>query len=295
MDKSLIAPYIRPLEPIPTGMVPSGGLRRNLKAVVFDIYGTLFISGSGGISAHGAAGVPKVDFELLLTRYRIPGPGQLLQARLEQAIRQAHEGLGSQGVDHPEIDIRRIWRRLLPELEGGRLERFAVEYEMIANPVYPMPWVWELLAACHGRHLALGIISNAQFYTPYLFPWFLGRSAAQLGFKPDLVKYSFQQGRAKPSPAMFREVRDALEAKKIPCGTALYVGNDMENDMGPAAALGFQTALFAGDQRSLRLRGASPEGPLRDVDLVITDLGQLIDHIQGATVPPCKTRNWGTD
>ncbi|MFO8111277.1 MAG: hypothetical protein R6T92_02100, partial [Desulfosalsimonadaceae bacterium] len=33
----------------------------------------------------------------------------------------------------------------------------------------------------------------------------------------------------------------------------LFLGNDMRNDILPARRIGFQTALFAGDRRSLRL------------------------------------------
>ena len=59
----------------------------------------------------------------------------------------------------------------------------------------------------------------------------------------------------------------------------LCIGNDMANDIAPAARLGFRTALFAGDQRSLRW---GPGGECDDVgpDIVITDLAQL---------PPCVT------
>ena len=59
----------------------------------------------------------------------------------------------------------------------------------------------------------------------------------------------------------------------------LYVGNDMLNDMLPAAAAGFQTALFAGDARSLRLRETDPRCIDVSPDIVLTDLSQLIEHI----------------
>ncbi len=279
MDKSWIAPYIRPLAPRPTGLIPSGGMRRSPKALLFDIYGTLFISGSGGIGARSAEAFSKDDLEALLARYAIPGPARLLTADLQQAIRRAHARLRGKGVDFPEIDIRRIWHGLLPDLNPERIERFAVEYEMITNPVYPMPCLADLLAAAKARNLALGIISNAQFYTSHLFPWFLGRDLAQLGVDPELVQLSFQSGHAKPSPVMFQALGRELRARGISNAEVLYVGNDMENDMRPAGAVGFQTALFAGDRRSLRLRGASPESPIRGVDLVVSDLGQLMGHL----------------
>ena len=59
----------------------------------------------------------------------------------------------------------------------------------------------------------------------------------------------------------------------------LYVGNDMLNDIYPAAKAGFKTALFAGDSRSLRLRKDKPKCKYLSADIVITDLIQLLDYL----------------
>jgi len=53
----------------------------------------------------------------------------------------------------------------------------------------------------------------------------------------------------------------------------------MLNDIYPANAIGFQTALFAGDQRSLRLRTDDPRCVNLKPDLVLTDLAQLLKYI----------------
>jgi putative hydrolase of the HAD superfamily len=53
----------------------------------------------------------------------------------------------------------------------------------------------------------------------------------------------------------------------------------MLNDIYPAKNAGFNTALFAGDARSLRLRKDIPECKTLSADLVITDLIQLLDYI----------------
>ena len=51
----------------------------------------------------------------------------------------------------------------------------------------------------------------------------------------------------------------------------------MLNDIAAAAAVGFCTALFAGDQRSLRLRTNDKRVGNVQPDLVLTELPQLID------------------
>ncbi|MGD8667822.1 MAG: hypothetical protein PVI58_17580, partial [Desulfobacterales bacterium] len=68
-------------------------------------------------------------------------------------------------------------------------------------------------------------------------------------------------------------------AKGIARSSTLVVGNDMLNDIYPAKKMGFQTALFAGDARSLRLRKDDPRCHDLRADLILTDLEQLIGHI----------------
>jgi putative hydrolase of the HAD superfamily len=53
------------------------------------------------------------------------------------------------------------------------------------------------------------------------------------------------------------------------------LGNDMRNDIVPAARTGFQTVLFAGDARSLRLRSESPECKALRPNAIVTHLAQL--------------------
>ena len=74
----------------------------------------------------------------------------------------------SQGIDYPEVDIIRIWQQVLGLDDMPWVKDFALEYELIVNPVYPMPGLEELLSACNTRKMPMGIISNAQFYTVYL-------------------------------------------------------------------------------------------------------------------------------
>ena len=67
----------------------------------------------------------------------------------------------------------------------------------------------------------------------------------------------------------------------ISAAEALYVGNDMLNDITPAHALGFRTALFAGDARSLRLRENDERVAGIEPDLVLTDLAQILHCVLG--------------
>jgi putative hydrolase of the HAD superfamily len=70
-----------------------------------------------------------------------------------------------------------------------------------------------------------------------------------------------------------------LEEMRIAPAKVVYVGNDMLNDIMPAKHAGFQTALFAGDKRSLRLRQDDSRCNGIIPDLVFTHLMELAELI----------------
>ncbi len=279
IEKKSVQKYIHHLTPLPTSLEPGGALKKKIKCVLFDIYGTLFISGSGDISLAGKKSPEIEEINQLLTKHAIRKSPQTLLNEFYHAIKTRHEELRNRGVDFPEVNIDRIWMKVLQKDDTDIVRQFAVEFELIVNSVYPMPNLEKMLSACRHRNISMGIISNAQFYTPYLFKWFLNSDLNDLGFDPDLVFYSYRFEVAKPSPVLFRIAAEKLEAKGIPPSCVLYLGNDMLNDIYPAKGIGFQTALFAGDKRSLRLRSDDPRCKDLSADLVITDLIQLIRHI----------------
>lgn len=266
--------YLRPLHPLPTGLAPAGRPRAPVRALLCDLYGTLFVSASGDIAT--PIEDPRTqEVAALMARFGIPGTPAALRRRLEEEVDRAHQRLRAAGADCPEVRIERIWQTL-PELGHlARARRFALAYELIVNPVTPMPGLTDLLQTCRRTALPLGIVSNAQFFTPLLFPWFLGASPAKLGFAPDLTVYSFRLGVAKPSPALLEACLPGLRRRGLGTSEVLVLGNDMLNDIAPAQALGFQTALFAGDGRSLRQREDHPACRGLTPDLIVTHLAQV--------------------
>ena len=279
LNKEQVSKYITPLYPISTPLERSGNLKEKIKCILFDIYGTLFISGSGDIGAAKKELQKAGKIEHLLQKYRINKTPEAVLKDLFITIENKHKIMKKNGIDFPEVEIDRIWMGVLENNNLDTARNFAIEYELITNPVYPMPNLKELIAACTEKKILMGIISNAQFYTSYLFEWFLNSKSENLGFNPDLCFFSYRLGRAKPSPFMFKAASGKLKEISVPANSTLYVGNDMLNDIYPAKQAGFNTALFAGDTRSLRLRENAPECKNLSADLVITDLIQLLEFI----------------
>lgn len=285
--------HARPLLPIPTDTVPKCALLNGIRAVIFDIYGTLVISASGDISL--AENDQRA--EPLREALAVAGIGNLpdgldLPARFHAAIHKARAVKNSAGITYPEIDIRDVWHTFLEGLrcEGDidfsmpdthARELLAIDYECRVNPVWPMPHLAEILQWLGKSGLILGIVSNAQFYTHSLFPTFLDKPREELGFTEDCCLFSYRAGEGKPSITLFQQLIQGLTAHGILPSEALYVGNDLRNDVWPAAAVGLRTVLFAGDARSLRWRVGDPDVKEVEPDRIITDLLQL-RHIIGA-------------
>ena len=272
--------YLHPLAPQPTSLKPDGAIRNKIKCILFDIYGTLFISGSGDISLADKKALQSDKINQLLTQYKIHKTAKALLDEFYQAIKARHTQLRGRGVDFPEVRIDQIWSKILSGVDPKMVKQFALEFELIVNPVYPMPNLQNMLSTCRRQGILMGLISNAQFYTPYLFRWFLDKNSEELGIDPGLVFYSYRFEVAKPSLKLFRLATETLRALGILPTEVLYVGNDMLNDIYPAKTIGFQTALFAGDRRSLRLRADDPRCQNLAPDVVVTNLIQLTQHVE---------------
>ena len=276
----MAAAHLRPLVPLATGVRPTGKPELPIKCLLCDLYGTLFISASGDIGTTAHQEEQTARLHELLDRNGLAMPPSEVIQRLHLAIEAVHARLHSKGVDFPEVVIETVWQEVLSIKDVQQSRDFAMEFEMIMNPVWHMPGIESLLATCRSRNIALGIISNAQFFTPYLFNWLLHASPAALGFDPELTYYSYVHEVAKPSPILFEMARKQLQERGIENHHVAFIGNDMRNDILPARHVGFQTILFAGDARSFRLRAKDPLCSQTQPDMVITALSQLERFIQ---------------
>ena len=122
-----------------------------------------------------------------------------------------------------------------------------------------MPRLEETVNALHGSGRELGVVSNAQFYTPLVLSAF-PQTGWNLGlFDEEICAWSYKVREAKPSERLVKCALEKLEERKgIAPAEVLCVGNDMLNDVLPASRLGCRTALFAGDGRSFRPREDDP-------------------------------------
>lgn len=283
--QEIVARYTYELAPISTGAEPRLSFLPDIKAILFDIYGTLLISGSGDVGTDAA--LPTQEAMIAACR---AGNLTLSQSAashaallLKEQIENHHKIRREEGCDFPEVEIRTVWRELIARLCNEELlkvdvddtiiSQIATAYECLVNPVWPMPGAKEVLKRLAPLVTSIGVVSNAQFYTPIILSWFFGDDCPILSGP---CSWSFEAGESKPSIEVFKPVLNELEQRYgISPESVLYVGNDMRNDIWTASRVGCRTCLFAGDKRSLRLRKDDDEVKEVVPDGVITELGQL--------------------
>lgn len=299
------------LASIPTGMALKIAYDPAIKCVLFDIYGTLVISASGDIDqAEVKTEYLQYAFDRADIAIKLPqGSGEreaLLSFVVEElvnAIKACHQDEIKRGNAFPEVDILEIWNQVLhPYINSGeislpdseQIKTMAFVFELLSNKLAAMPAMQKTIRRFQDTGMPLGIVSNAQFYTPVVLNYMLNGSLEYtegvVGFQPDLTIFSYQQKKAKPDVAMFRCLLSVLRDRYgLQAHEVAFVGNDMLKDIYAASQVGFKTVLFAGDQRSLRLRGDKKEVQGLKPDYIIDNLLQLLE-ITGLGLCSCSDK-----
>ncbi|MGB7342776.1 MAG: HAD family hydrolase [Pirellulaceae bacterium] len=282
------------LEPIATDVQPELKVLPGVRAVIFDIYGTLVVSGSGDVGSANEKDPDKRDpSEQMADAFaaigvfppvlEIPTYGQ----RLRDIIHSANDARRNADCPHPEVDIVAIWRQMLVAVglhgfanDTLRVVQLAAQYESRANPTWPMPGAKGLLSQLRESEMSMGIVSNAQQFTLPLVADLGDGSGpsgdlASVGFNLNLCFFSNRFRQSKPGPRLFDGLIRGLKRMSIQPSEAVYVGNDMLNDVYAASQAGLRTAWFAGDVRSCRPRSENPLCQTLKADVVLTQLTQL--------------------
>lgn len=284
----LLARQRPPLVALASGFKSSVRCLDKIRAVLFDVYGTLLVSQTGDISVnqrveqHNAA---NAHSELLLWLNQ----HYSLEDLVYQQIREQHAIAKRQGVNYPEVDIIKIWQLILARCLSKEQQKIwpltlqviaplAMEYELLVNQAGLMPQLRSTFAVLKQAKLPLGIVSNAQFYTPLTLEGLCCASLAELGFDERLCSWSYEQSIGKPAVEIFKPPLLQLERLGIQADEVLFVGNDLKKDIAPAQQMGMQTVLFVGERRSLRYY-PDANGQIRP-NCYITSLDQLLQILQ---------------
>lgn len=279
----------------PVECVGSTDCLHDIRAVIFDVYGTLIdyrkdefgdqVARERSLLAAFAAVVERFGLrEAFLAMSPSAPPERTLADFYHGLIAMEHQKKRKDGVETPEVAIDRIWGLIVlmlkrrgwdaaaagigDDAELARCMAYFYNFHALGRGFYP--GVVDALAKLTADNLSLGILSNAQFYTPIDLTLFTrdqggGRYDDHLElFHTDLVFFSYEYGVAKPGMVLFEKLFNLLYEMQILPSQAVFVGNDLSADIEPAQRIGLRTALFCGDSRTAYLGN--------DVGRVIPDI-----------------------
>ncbi|WP_372635625.1 HAD family hydrolase [Fodinibius sp.] len=296
MNKEQLIQRIRtlthPLEPVSAGHSTQLQAIRGIRCVAFDFYGTMFISAVGdiGVDEKQQRQSPGWFTEALEdSGFTVAKPDvghrgiDIFEQTVENHVRRARE----EEIEYPEPDIVAVWLDVLNDLKAsgdirGETSRnkaiqFGIEFEFRINDIWPVPNLDTVLKQLKDRGLELGIISNSQYYTPIAFEALLNQPPGDFGFNENLLIWSYRTGRKKPSTDLYSIFTEAAEKEQLKPREVLYVGNDIRKDIAPAKEVGLRTALYVGDQRSIRHQPDDLKKSRYRPDLIVDDLSQVND------------------
>jgi putative hydrolase of the HAD superfamily len=213
----------------------------NIRAVIFDVYGTLL-----------EVGPPPPDAD---TRWQLLCRDMLhIEPRLSrlnfsvassQVMARHHEAARARGIPWPEVHWPSVVAEVVPEL--AQLSRYDQDEflfrqmqtghttRMTAGTAAALRWLKE-------RPTLLGIASNAQAYTLRELKESLAAHALRIDlFEPGLCFWSFEHGFSKPDPHVFQTCTARLAALGISPRDTLMVGDCLDSDIEPARVCGWQT------------------------------------------------------
>lgn len=288
-----------PLKPIPTELKPSIIKGKSYKAFIFDIYGTLLISSSGDVDEADPS-TSNLNDALASCGIKHTEPDNSINtakefiALLYNLIKDCHKKEIEKGNSFPEVVIEDIFNdalstfisngKLIGENKKNTVKKLVFLFELSSNKVWPMPNMEKILHKIDKSGKPLGIVSNAQFYTPIIVNHFLNKTYEETEeitpFKNDLIQYSYKSRRGKPDISIFKSLLNTLKLNyNIKPEETVYIGNDMLKDIYTADKCNMDTVLFAGDKRSLRLRENDERFKNLEPTHIITELSQLEEII----------------
>jgi FMN phosphatase YigB (HAD superfamily) len=213
----------------------------NVRAVIFDIYGTLLEVGPPPADAE--ARWQHLWGDLLAMGPRL---GRLdFSVASSKIIARHHAAARARGILWPEVHWPSVVLEAVPEV--GRLpsleqEEFLFQQIQTGHTTRMTAATAAALRVLTERHCLLGIASNAQAYTLRELQEALATHGLNMDlFAQDLCFWSFQNGFSKPDPHAFQILTTRLNARGIAPAETLMVGDRLDNDIVPARACGWRT------------------------------------------------------
>jgi len=279
----------------------------DIRAVICDVYGTLvhyWRDGFGDavqkelmlLEAFKTV-VQTFGMETALTKVNPSTPPEKTVSDFYNGlIALQHDQAKGKGVALPEIVIEKIWEVIITILKRHGYEPSCATGESVRDFSRKVAWTYNFYALGRGlypgvvdslsllkeKNMVLGLLSNAQFYTPIDLTLMVRDQSNDTVddifelFDDELSFLSYEYLVAKPDQLLFRKLYDALYEFQILPSQTVFIGNDLVTDILPAQQAGMKTAFFTGDSNSTFM-GELGGSVLPDI--TFSAWGDLVDRL----------------
>jgi FMN phosphatase YigB (HAD superfamily) len=282
-DRELLPRYVSGAGAGKAGSAHAPSLHPSVRAVFWDVYGTLLIPTVGDLEARLSRIESSEDYLSAMQA----GGLDVSQAAEDPAgvfrelIKRSHEKSRAVGVRQPEVVIENIWQQLIERVLPGQwatwaqAQYIAACFELETNPVALASGAPEALESVHSLGCTQGILSNAQFYTAPILRHALGEDVWSL-LDPELLLWSYRMGAAKPDPGPFAHAQALLQARGIAPQEVVLIGDNPVNDVRAAKKWGWKTILI---EHSGTAVSDTEERPTIKADCMCANLSEVCNRL----------------
>jgi len=294
-----------PPEAVPVKATPFLDPMPRIRAVTWSVYGTLLLIADGKLQPIVAEPIRmEVALEKTISEFNMwnsmtrkgGAPWEYLLHQFKTLVEEQQlvgTGGGIHRGESPEVDLGRIWGKLIERLQQkeytwdfdqyGGLEDFSEKvayfYQSCLQGVQAAPNAVKALMRVRKVGCLQGLIADGQCFTLVQLLrglWAQGKtpSLSQL-FTSGCVSLSYEIGARQPATSLFEACLESLEDKGVGPGEVLHVGSRLREELAPAKKLGMHTALYAGHKGSLQASAAEVNDPALRPDRILTDLRQI--------------------
>jgi FMN phosphatase YigB (HAD superfamily) len=307
LDTRSDLPWPAPPEAIPVKARPHLERLSGIRAVLWNVYGTLLAIPLGDLVFEhpqtfimsNALDRAIQEFKMWSSMTRKPGqPSNALRLMYDQVLLEQRGISGPGGEKHPEVLAERVWEAILKKLmqkdykfdatNFGSLNEYSrkIAYFFHASLQGTACYDGAAAALRHVRDadLSQGLLADGQCFTTVQLQRGLDRQHGDrleelltdglviLSCSPDMRA-------RKPSDRLYKQALTALREKGIEPEEVLHVGSRIAQDVIPARKLGMRTALFAGDKVSLQATPEQLKEPSSRPDVLLTELSQIAEVV----------------
>lgn len=280
---------------------PAVSLLPGIRAVMWDVYGTLLRVSDGHFTffpddeARLQIALDKTihEFNMWNHMYRKPGPPWQSMIGIYRSTIERQSMQASAKGNVTEVNLVDVWRVLIGKLfekeytydesQYGDLDEFSEKvayfFHCCLQATEAREGAARAMSDISAVGLVQGLLADGQSFTLVQTL----RALTMQGplppiyelFRPQALVLSGDVGVRKPSKLLFAEAVQNLRSIGIQAQETLHISCRLSTDLVPARAAGMKTALLAAEKSGLEVSGEVLRDPATRPDRLLTDLSQL--------------------